>query len=45
MNILLIKHRLLYGFVLAAGADPALFRTKLEGLIDELAREEIGNGA
>ncbi len=45
MNILLIKHRLLYGFVLAAGADSALFRTKLEGLIDELAREEIGNGA
>jgi len=45
MNILLIKHRLLYGFVLAAGADSALFRMKLEGLIDELAREEISNGA
>jgi len=45
MNILLIKHRLLYGFVLAAGADSALFRIKLEGLIDELAREDIGNSS
>ena len=41
MNILLLKHRLLYGFVLSGGADSALFRSKLEGLIDELAREEI----
>ncbi len=41
MNILLLKHRLLYGFVLSGGADSALFRNKLEGLIDELARDEI----
>jgi hypothetical protein len=44
MTILLLKHRLLYGFLLSPGADAGLFRGKLEGLIEELAKEEMGNG-
>jgi hypothetical protein len=44
MTILLLKHRLLYGFLLSPGADAGLFRSKLEGLIEELAKEEMGDG-